>query len=131
MTQNPTNNRPLLITPEAFTVLPGPPDAPFVRKQCFDDGHVWMGEVTTEPGAASPWHHHGDYDTLVYCLEGVARVEFADEGLEAVELFAGAAAVIPKGVVHREINNGASGNRAIVFRVGSGPAVIPADGPGA
>lgn len=120
----------VLIAPEDFTVLPGPPNAPFVRKQCFDNGHLWMGEVTTEPGAASPWHHHGEYDTLIYFLEGQARIEFADEGLEPIEIGrAGAVVALPKGLVHREINNGAVRNRAVVIRVGSGPAVVQVELP--
>lgn len=111
-----------------FEVLPGPPNAPFVRKQCFDDGHVWIGEVTTEPGTASPWHHHGDYDTFFYCLEGQARLEFEDPRTEPLDVHAdGSVVVIPKGLIHREINTGDVRNRGIVVRVGFGLPVFPVD----
>jgi len=119
---------PRVMRRQDFTLLPGPPDAPFVRKQCFDDGHVWIGEVTTEPGTASPWHHHGNYDTFAYLLEGEAGLELADANLAPLEIVAdGSVVMIPKRLVHREINPGAERNRMIVIRVGSGQAVFPVD----
>jgi uncharacterized RmlC-like cupin family protein len=118
------------IRPDQRTTLPGPPNAPFVREQCYDDGHVWLGIVTTEPGAASPWHHHGQYDTFVYLLEGEAMVEYGEDGSERAAAKAdGSMHIVPKGVVHREINTGTTKNRMIIMRVGEGPAVVPAADP--
>lgn len=118
------------ISPEDRVTLPGPPGAPFVRQQCFDDGHTWVGVVTTEPGAASPWHHHGEYDTFVFVLEGEAIVEYGEGGKEVAHLRAdGTMHIVPKGLAHREVNTGSTPNKAIIMRVGTGPAVVPLQGP--
>jgi len=37
--------------------------------------------------------------------------------------------IVPKGLVHREVNTGTQPNRALVMRVGEGPAVVPQEGP--
>jgi len=110
--------------------LPGPPGAPFVRERMFGDGHVWVGMVTTEPGGASPWHHHGEHETYVYVLEGEATVEFGAGGTGRIRAQAdGALHIVPAGLPHREINTGPTPSRILVFRVGRGPAVVPLEGP--
>jgi uncharacterized RmlC-like cupin family protein len=118
------------VTPGERKTLPGPMGAPFVREEMFGDGHVWVGMVTTEPGGASPWHHHGKHETYVYLLEGEATVEFGAGGAHRLIATAdGSLHVIPPGFAHREINTGSAPNRMIVVRVGEGPAVVPLDGP--
>lgn len=118
------------VRPEDRTTLPGPADAPFVRQEMFGDGRVWVGMVTTEPGSASPWHHHGAHETYVYLLEGEAMVEYGSGGNERVHATAdGSLHIVPPNLAHREVNTGAIPNRMIVVRVGTGPALIPLDGP--
>jgi len=118
------------VGPDDRTTLPGPPGAPFVREEMFGDGHVWVGMVTTEPGATSPWHHHGEHETYVYILEGEAVVEFGAGGSETMQATAdGSLHIIPPGLAHREINTGSTPNRMMVVRVGEGPAVVPLEGP--
>lgn len=118
------------VRPEERRTLPGPAGAPFLREEMFGDDHVWVGVVTTEPGAASPWHHHGEHETYVYVLEGEALVEFGPGGAERVHATAdGSLHIVPAGLAHREINPGATPNRMLVMRVGTGPAVVPLDGP--
>lgn len=119
-----------VVLPEAFTQLPGPPNAPFVRNQAYDDGHVWVGVVTTQPGAASPWHHHGDFDTFAYLLEGSATAEFADDDRETVTVSTpGSFLFVPKNVVHREMNTGETSNKILIMRVGHGQQVFPVEPP--
>ncbi len=116
----------LTISPSERTVLPGPPGAPFVREQCVDDGHVWVGIVTTEPGTSSPWHHHGEHTTYAYVLEGEGTIEFGDG--ESKKITAdGTLGVVPKGLVHREINTGSTKNKFLIMRVGDGPTVVPVE----
>lgn len=118
------------VGPDQRKTLPGPADLPFVRQEMFSDGHVWMGIVTTEPQSASPWHHHGEYETYVYMLEGEATLEFGAGGAERLHATAdGSLHIIPPGLAHREINTGTEANRMFVIRIGEGPAVVPLDGP--
>jgi len=71
----------------------------------FGDEHVWVGLVTTEPGGASPWHHHGEHQTYVFVLEGEATLEFGSAGAERMRATAdGSLHIIPPGFPHREIN---------------------------
>lgn len=118
------------VKPEERRTLPGPEGSPFVRQEMVGDGHVWVGIVTTEPGGASPWHHHGLHDTYVYVLEGEAIVEHGPGGKERLRATAdGSLHVLPAGLAHRESNPGATPNRMLVVRVGEGPPVVPLDGP--
>jgi len=98
----------------------------------FGDGRVWLGIVTTEPGGASPWHHHGAHEIYVYVLEGEATVEYGAGGRERLRATAdGSLHVLPAGLAHREINTGSEPNRLLVVRVGEGPALVPLEGPDA
>ncbi len=116
-----------VIKPSERVALPSPPGAGFHREACFDDGHVWTGFVSTDPGSASPWHHHGEHTTYALLLQGECVVEF---GSERLHLRAdGSMAVLPPGLVHREINTGATKNQFFIMRVGHGPAVFPAEAP--
>ena len=115
------------------TRLPSPPGSPFVREEVVSEDGLWIGIVTTEPGGASPWHHHGEHTTYAYVLEGTAVVETAPAGggeIERVHVAAdGSFHVIPPGLVHREINDGETKNRFIIIRRGHGPPVVPVDPP--
>ena len=31
------------------------------RQRAFDAPGLWAGQVTTDPGATSGWHHHGEH----------------------------------------------------------------------
>lgn len=118
------------IGPKQRKTLPGPEGSPFVREEMFADGAVWLGMVTTEPGSASPWHHHGEHETYVYVLEGEATVEFGPGGSRRLHATAdGSLHIVPAGLPHREINTGSTPNRMLVVRVGEGPAVVPLEGP--
>ena len=114
------------IPPQQRTTLPGPPNAPFVREQILAEGPMWIGVVTTEPGAASPWHHHGDHTSYAYVLEGEATVEY--EGRRITARADGTMHVIPPGLPHRERNEGTVPNRIMIIRVGEGPTVVPVEG---
>ena len=115
------------------TRLPSPPGSPFVREEVVSQPGLWIGIVTTEPGGASPWHHHGAHTTYAYVLEGSAVLEMADEpGGEVRRVHAsadGSFHIVPPGLVHREINDGEAMNRFLIVRLGEGPPVVPVDPP--
>src|SRR3954447_26105732 len=37
---------------------------------------LWAGQVETEPGAVSGWHHHERNESSLYVVRGVLRLEF-------------------------------------------------------
>jgi uncharacterized RmlC-like cupin family protein len=119
-----------VLSADQHTRLPGPPGSPFQRDEMFANEQVWVGVVTTEPGGASPWHHHGAHETYAYVLEGEASVEFGQGGAQRLTAHAdGSLIVVPGGVPHREVNTGVTPNRILVMRVGGGPPVVPVAGP--
>ncbi len=109
----------------------GPPTAGMTRKTAVAGEDNWMGEVRTEPGVMSGWHHHGEHTTYGYIIEGSARVEFGPGGHENLEGHAGDFFIVPPHTVHREGNPGAHEHVLAVVRVGTGPSVINVDGPDA
>jgi hypothetical protein len=57
-------------------------------------------------------------------------IEFGPGGRERVELRPdGTVYVVPPGLVHREVNTGATRNLAFVVRVGTGPSAVEVPGP--
>ena len=62
----------------------------------LDDSYVKVAKVQGTFG----WHAHDDEDELFYVLSGQLRIEMADG---AVELDAGEAYVVPKGVRHNPV----------------------------
>jgi len=120
----------ITIRADQRTTLPGPPGSPFVREEYFNNGHVWIGYVTSEAGSTSPWHHHGGHETYAYLLSGEARVEFGEDGSESRDITAdGSLHILPAGLVHREINPGSEKNQFLIIRVGEGPTVVPVEMP--
>ncbi len=100
-----------------------------VREQAIDVDGLWSGLVSSEPGVLSGWHHHGEHDTSVYVVAGTVRIEFGPGGAQAVEAGPGDFLHIPRHVVHREGNSGATTSQEVVTRSGTGPLTINVDGP--
>jgi uncharacterized RmlC-like cupin family protein len=107
----------------------GPTTAGMTRKTAVAGDEVWMGEVRTEPGAMSGWHHHGEHTTYGYVIEGRVRVEFGPGGSKSLEGGAGDFFVVPPHTVHREGNPGSHEHVLAGIRIGKGPSVINVDGP--
>lgn len=107
----------------------GPPTPGIEREQAFATEAMWAGLVRTGPGMASGWHHHGEYETVIYVLTGTLRMEFGPGGSTAVDAGPGDFARVSKGVVHRESNPGTDPSTATVVRAGSGESIINVEGP--
>ena len=50
----------------------------------------------------SGWHHHGGYETVIYVLTGLLRMEFGPGGATTIVAGPGDFVYVPTGVVHRE-----------------------------
>ena len=79
---------------------PGPSTAGMERQQAVATDGMWSGLVRTEAGMVSGWHHHGDYETVIYVLTGLLRMEFGPGGATTVVAGPGDFVYVPTGVVH-------------------------------
>jgi uncharacterized RmlC-like cupin family protein len=116
-----------LVTPAERT--PGPVTPGMDRQQAFASDRTWSGFVSTEPGMVSGWHHHGDYETVIYVLRGGLKMEFGPEGSGTLEAGPGDFVYVPKGAIHRESNPSSEQADIIVVRAGVGESTFNVDGP--
>ena len=107
----------------------GEPTPGMVREQAIALPGIWAGVALTEPGMVSGWHHHGDYDSVIYVLSGRLRMESGPAGREVIEAVGGDFLHVPRGAVHREGNPGAEASEIVVVRAGEGAAVFHVEGP--
>jgi uncharacterized RmlC-like cupin family protein len=108
----------------------GPSTPGMERQQAVATDNMWSGLVRTEAGMVSGWHHHGEYETVIYVLTGLLRMEFGPGGSNTLEARPGDFVFVPNGVVHRESNLSAEPGDLIVVRAGRGESTINVDGPG-
>lgn len=100
-----------------------------VGEQAFHLEGAWVGFLRLEPGAASPWHHHGEWDSYAYVTQGVLRWEFGADGEDSVSVAAGDVGRMPAWVVHRDVSAGTEDLAMILFRTGEGPLTLEAEAP--
>jgi uncharacterized RmlC-like cupin family protein len=98
-------------------------------EEVFHDPAAWVGVLELAAGAASGWHHHGDWDSYAYVIEGVLRWEFGANGTESIEVAAGDVGRVPARLVHRDVSAGETGLKLVLFRTGQGELTIDVDGP--
>jgi uncharacterized RmlC-like cupin family protein len=77
----------------------------------------------------SGWHHHGAYETTIYILSGVLRMEFGPAGDQSVEAGPGDFVYVAPGAIHRERNPTDVESQIVVVRSGAGEPVINVEGP--
>ena len=114
---------------KAADLVPADPTPGMNRSQAFVTGQLWAGQVVTEPGSVSGWHHHDVNDTSIYVVSGVMRLEF--EGHDGyVDAVAGDFVHVPAHTVHRESNPTDQATVAVLARAGGGVPTVNVDGPG-
>ncbi|MCV2491515.1 cupin domain-containing protein [Geodermatophilus sp. YIM 151500] len=99
------------------------------RQRAVEAGGLWSGRVTTDPGATSGWHHHGDHETSLYIVSGAMRLEFGPGGASVVEAGPGDFVHVPPHVVHRESNPTEAPAVAVIARAGEGIPTVNVPGP--
>src|SRR5690348_11628573 len=82
--------------------VPGPSTPGMDRQQAFSSESMWSGYVRTEVGLVSGWHHHGEYESVIYVLSGALRMEFGPNGEHSLDAAPGDFINVPKWAVHRE-----------------------------
>lgn len=118
------------VTSEQTTVGPITPGQN--RRKAIEAGNLWMGEChVTALDAPSQWHHHAEYDSVMYMLSGRIRVDFGANGDESFEIGKGDYAFFPRRAIHRcQIISGGEDVYYVFVRVGEGPTVVNVDAPG-
>jgi mannose-6-phosphate isomerase-like protein (cupin superfamily) len=103
------------------------------RRKAFEAGNLCMGEChVTALDAPSQWHHHAEYDSVMYMLSGRIRVDYGASGEKSFEIGKGDYAFFPRRAIHRcQIIEGGDDVHYIFVRVGEGETVVNVDGPGA
>jgi uncharacterized RmlC-like cupin family protein len=97
------------ITPaERLTTIgqhPGMERSIAISRPTVGSERLYTSVVSTAPGDKTRIHHHGDCETSIYILSGVARYSWGETGLEH-EMNAGTGDVIyiPAGEIHVEAN---------------------------
>lgn len=65
---------------------------------------LWAGTVTIAPNAKTGAHHHGDLESVIYVVNGVARLRWGEHLEFVAEAEAGDFIYVPPYVPHQEIN---------------------------
>jgi uncharacterized RmlC-like cupin family protein len=75
-----------------------------VTSQKTGASKLWAGTVSIEPKAKTGAHHHGDLESVIYVLRGVARLRWGDHLEYVAEAEPGDFIYVPPYVPHQEIN---------------------------
>lgn len=108
---------------------PGASTPGMSREEALDTGTLWAGLVRTDAGMRSGWHHHGDFESVIFVMTGALRMESGPGGTNVVDAVPGDFLLVPRGAIHREGNPAEIRGTAIVVRSGSGVAVVNVEGP--
>jgi uncharacterized RmlC-like cupin family protein len=65
---------------------------------------LWAGTVTINAGAKTGAHHHGDLESVIYVVRGIARLRWGDRLEFVAEAGGGDFIYVPPYVPHQEIN---------------------------
>jgi uncharacterized RmlC-like cupin family protein len=120
--------RPELVRREDRRIATGLPTGSS-GEEAFADPTGWVGFIALPPGAASQWHHHGEWISYAFVQRGVLRWEFGPGGAHAIEVEPGDVGRMPGGIVHRDVSAGDEDLAMVLFRSGEGPLTIDVDGP--
>jgi len=96
---------------------------------------LWAGTVTIEPKAKTGAHHHGDLESVIYVVSGLARMRWGDHLEFLAEAGPGDFIYVPPYVPHQEINASddvqlrcvlaRSGQRGLVVNLDITPVEVP------
>ena len=96
---------------------------------------LWAGTVTIDANAKTGAHHHGDLESVIYVVNGVARLRWGDRLEFVAEAQQGDFIYVPPYVPHQEINASAdlalhcvlarSGQQGLVVNLDIEPAEVP------
>lgn len=102
------------------------------RKTAHSNEGLWIGQCqVTARNVPSQWHHHENYDSIMYMLEGRIRVDWGENGEMSFEMGPGDYAFFGRKVIHRaQIIDVPEDCRYVFVRIGQGESVVNVEGPG-
>jgi uncharacterized RmlC-like cupin family protein len=96
---------------------------------------LWAGTVIIDAKARTGAHHHGDLESVIYVVKGVARLRWGDRLEFVAEAGPGDFIYVPPFVPHQEINASEdlqlqcvlarSGQTGLVFNLDIEPVEVP------
>ena len=96
---------------------------------------LWAGTVTIDAHAKTGAHHHGDLESVIYVVSGIARLRWGDRLEFVAEAESGDFIYVPPYVPHQEINASPdlqlqcvlarSGQQGLVVNVDIDPVEVP------
>ena len=91
---------------------------------------LWAGTVVIHPDAKTGAHHHGPVESVIYVVEGRARMRWGERLEWLAEAGPGDFIYVPPYVPHQEINAHADAELScVVVRSGQEPVVVNLDLP--
>jgi len=96
---------------------------------------LWAGTVTIDAKAKTGAHHHGDLESVIYVVRGLARLRWGDQLEFVAEASPGDFIYVPPYVPHQEINGSEaaelhcilarSGQQGLVVNLDITPVEVP------
>jgi uncharacterized RmlC-like cupin family protein len=96
---------------------------------------LWAGTVMIEAKAKTGAHHHGDLESVIYVVSGLARLRWGDRLEFLAEAQSGDFIYVPPFVPHQEINGSEnallhcvlarSGQTGLVYNLDIEPVEVP------
>ena len=117
-----------LVKPSDRTIAPNQTPG-MIREQAVQTDTMWAGVARTAPGTASGWHHHGDWDSVIFVVAGAIQIDYVAGERGTLHGEVGDYLFIPGGEIHRESNPSDVEQVLAVIRTGSGPVVTNVDEP--
>ena len=89
---------------------------------------LWAGTVTIFPGAQTGAHHHGELESVIYVISGLARMRWGERLEFTAEAGPGDFIWVPPFVPHQEINASPDTElRCVLTRSGQEAIVVNLD----
>jgi uncharacterized RmlC-like cupin family protein len=86
---------------------------------------LWAGTVVIHPDARTGAHHHGDLESVIYVVAGLARMRWGERLEFVAEAGPGDFIYVPPYVPHQEINASPHDELScVVVRSGQEPVVV-------
>lgn len=75
-----------------------------ITHQSAGANKIWAGTVDIQPDARTDAHHHGELESIIYVVEGRARMRWGEHLEYVAEAEAGDFIFVPPFVPHQEMN---------------------------